>query len=404
MANRVEMSTRLVDKKTHGGGARTAATLLGKMEHNPSKGRAMSQAGIWSKLGAVLAEDLRQLTTVNPSDRLWLLPPAAALASGLPLLIGAYFDRMAYGLVGSLGGMVFLYLPLTGLSQRMVTLMTCSFGVSTCYALGALSHLAPAFTIPAFVFIAICSTMVCRFFSISPPGSLFFIMAAALGSFSPGAAEQLPLLVGLVALGSMLACAIGFVYSLVALRLRPAQPAPERAPALFDFVIFDSVVIGVFVGLSLAVAELLQLQRAYWVPISCIAVIQEQSLRAVWNKQLQRVLGTAVGLLVAWALLLMPLDKWTISLTIMALTFIIESVVVRHYGIATVFITPLTILLAESTLLDHGAAGALMQARLFDTVVGCAVGLAGGVCLHHPRFRAALAGPLRRLIPASMLG
>jgi hypothetical protein len=378
------------------------AGLSVKCGNTSYKKAAMNLASFFSRLGAVLSEEWRELTTVNPSDRLWLLPPAAALSSGLPLVIAAYFNHMAYGLVGSLGGMVFLYQTQAGLSQRMITLMTCAFGVTACYALGLLSHLAPPLMIPLFVFIAICSTMVCRFFGMGPPGSLFFIMAAALGSFSPGALEQLPLMVGLVALGTMLACAIGFFYSVLALRLRAAIPAAPTE-ATFDFVIVDSVVIGAFVGLSLVVAELLQLQRAYWVPISCIAVMQAQSLRALWNKQLQRVLGTAVGLLVAWALLLMPLDKWTISLTIMALTFIIESVVVRHYGIATVFITPLTILLAESTLLDRGAAGALMQARLLDTVIGCAVGLAGGICLHHPGFRSALSGPLRHLFPAKML-
>lgn len=57
--------------------------------------------------------------TINASDRLWQMPFAAALASGLPLLVGAYFDRMDYGLVSSLGGMVFLSLPNTPLSHRM---------------------------------------------------------------------------------------------------------------------------------------------------------------------------------------------------------------------------------------------------------------------------------------------
>jgi hypothetical protein len=38
----------------------------------------------------------------------------------------------------------------------------------------------------------------------------------------------------------------------------------------------------------------------------------------------------------------------------MALSFIIEVLVVRHYGLAVVFITPLTILLAEAATLGHG--------------------------------------------------
>ncbi|WP_370659644.1 hypothetical protein [Massilia polaris] len=45
------------------------------------------------------------MTTMNASDRMWQMPLAAALASGLPLLIGAYFNHLAYGLVGSIGGL-----------------------------------------------------------------------------------------------------------------------------------------------------------------------------------------------------------------------------------------------------------------------------------------------------------
>jgi hypothetical protein len=65
----------------------------------------------WSKFQAVMRAELLHLTTINASDRRWQMPFAAALASGLPLLVGAYFDRMDYGLISSLGGLVFLYLP-----------------------------------------------------------------------------------------------------------------------------------------------------------------------------------------------------------------------------------------------------------------------------------------------------
>jgi len=129
-------------------------------------------------------------------------------------------------------------------------------------------------------------------------------------------------------------------------------------------------------------------------------VIQGASLRAVWTRQLHRVLGTSLGLLLAWGLLLLPLDKWSIALTMMALTFIIEFLVVRNYVLATVFITPLTILLAEAPTMGQVPAAALIEARFLDTVLGCLIGLVGGVCLHSPRFRAAVGGPMRHLIPS----
>lgn len=357
----------------------------------------------WFRLKSVLRTEWQHLTTIHRSDRLWQMPFAAALATALPLLVGAGFDHLDYGLISSLGGLVFLYTPNTPLYHRMVLLMACAFAMTACYALGVLSHFVPALMVPALVFIAILVTMLCRFYALGPPGGLFFIMAAAIGAYSPTPLLQVPLAVGLIFMGALLACLIAFFYSLYALRVQPPSPAPPLPLPTFDFVVFDSVVIGAFVGISLTLAQMLHLERPYWVPVSCLAVIQGASLRAVWNKQLQRVVGTSIGLLVSWGLLLLPLDKWSIALTMMVLAFVIETAVVRHYAFAVIFITPLTILLAEAATLGSGSPAALIEARFFDTVLGCLVGLAGGVCLHNLRFRAVVGQRIRRLIPARLV-
>lgn len=367
----------------------------------------MVSPGARNRLRAALAAEVRQLTTLHASDRAWQMPFAAALATGLPLLAGAHFGRLTDGLIASLGGLVFLYLPATPLSQRMVSLMASAFGMVSCYAVGALGHLLPPslapLLIPMLSFVAIVVTMLCRIHGVGPPGSLFFVMAAAIGAYTPAEPSMLPSRIGLIALGCLLACLIGFVYSLHALHRRAAPPPVPPPQPTFDFVVFDSVVIGVCVGISLALAQALQLDKPYWVPVSCLAVIQGASLRAVWNKQLHRVLGTGIGMALAWGMLMLPLGPWSVGLSVMALCFVIEAMVVRHYGIAVVFITPLTILLAEAATLSHSAPGPLVLARFLDTLLGCAVGLAGAVCLHNPKFREAAGRPLRRLMPSRRL-
>lgn len=355
------------------------------------------------RLSQFIREEWQQFITLNPSNRRWPMPFAAALASGVPLLIGAYFSHLEYGLISSLGGLVFVYLPNTELSARMVTLMVSAFFMTACYALGVISHFWPSSTIPMLVFITILVTMLGRYHHLGPPGSLFFVMAAAIGAHSPIPVLHLPLVVGLLFMGTLLAVLIAFFYSLYALRQQAAQAnlAPEWN---FDFVIFDAVIIGIFVGIALALAQLLQLDRPYWVPVSCLAVIQGASLRAVWNKQLHRVLGTVGGLLLAWLLLLLPLNPWAIAVIMMGLSFIIETLVVRHYGLAVIFVTPLTILLAEAISLGQAPATELIQARFFDTALGCLVGLIGGVVIHSPRCRALLSRPLRCLLPLRLRG
>lgn len=352
-----------------------------------------------ARIKTLLRTELTHLTTVQVSDRRWQMPFAAALASGLPLLIGAYFGRMDCGLISSLGGLVFLYMPETALPHRMVTLMACAFGMIASYTLGLLSHLQPPVMTLALTFTSILVTMVCRFFRLPPPGSLFFIMAASIGAYTPGDVLMVPLQVGLLTMGCLLSCLIGFFYSLYILSRREPKPITPLPAPTFDFVVFDSLVIGCFVGISIALAQVLQMEKAYWAPISCLAVIQGMSLRAVWNKQLQRILGTGVGLLLAWALLMIPFNPWTLALVMMLLSFIIETLVVRHYATAAIFITPMTILLAEAVALNPASALPLIQARFWDTVLGSVLGLLGGICLHSASFRGVVSSWLKQWVP-----
>lgn len=349
-----------------------------------------------------LRSELQHLLRPRSSDRSWEMPLGAALASGLPLLLGVYLGHLDWGLLASMGGLVFLYCPNTPLHHRMVTLMACAFGLIASYALGLLSHLLPGLLVPVLASISILVTMVCRYYALGPPGSLFFVMAASIGACTPAPAALLPQQVGLLALGCLQAFLIAFFYSLYMVRRQAPAAVQALPPATFDFVIFEPVVIGLFVGLALALAQLLQLERPYWVPVSCMAVIQGSTLREVWTRQVHRITGTAGGLLLAWVLLAPALGPWGIVLLMTALSFIIEILVVRHYGLAVVFITPLTIFLAEAAHLGEGALAPLLQARLVDTVLGSVTGLLGGLCLHSPGFRRVVGSLLRRLTPTRL--
>jgi hypothetical protein len=355
-----------------------------------------------ARLRRALHAEWQHLVHVQPTRRRWPMPVAAALASGLPLLIGAALGDIPSGLAGSLGGLVFLYLPETPMHHRMVTLMACGFAMTACYALGlgvqALG--AAGARAPLLALVALLVTVAIRYYRLPPPGPLFFVMDAAIGAYAPVPVERLPAQVGVLFLGVLLAAVVALVYSLAMLSRGPSAPVPERPAPTFDYVVVDAVVIAVAVGASLLLAELLRLPRPYWVPVSCMAVLQGVTLRAVWNRQVQRVVGTAVGMLVAGALLSLPLDPWRIAFAMMILSFLVEWLVVRHYGLAAVFITPLTILLADAAVLGAGASvDELIRARFVDTALGCVVGLLGGVCLHSLPMRAVVTRVLRALLP-----
>ena len=353
-------------------------------------------------LRRALHAEWQHLVHVQPTRRRWPMPVAAALASGLPLLVGAALGDIQAGLAGSLGGLVFLYLPETPMHHRMVTLMACGFAMTACYAIGLGVHAldVAAVPVPLLALVALLVTMAIRYYRLPPPGPLFFVMAAAIGAYAPVPVERLSAQVGVLFLGVLLAAVVAFVYSLAVLSRSPPAPVPERPQPTFDFVVVDAVMIAAAVGASLLLAELLGLPRPYWVPVSCMAVLQGITLRAVWNRQVQRIAGTAVGMLVAGALLSLPLGPWHIAFAVMILSFLVESLVVRHYGLAAVFITPLTILLADAAILGANApVDVLIRARFVDTALGCVVGLFGGVCLHSLRIRGVVRRALRALVP-----
>src|SRR5574343_1347918 len=202
-----------------------------------------------------LREEIAQLARVNPSNRPWQMPFAAALCSGLPLLVGAWFGHLDYGLISSLGGLVFLYLLETPMHHRMVALLACAFAMLASYAAGVISQLSAPAAIPALTGTAMLVTMACRYYNLPPPGSFFFVMAASVGAHTPGGILEVPLKVGLLTMGCLLACLIAFAYSLLMLRRQAPKPIPALPAPTFDFVVFDSVIIGSFVGLALALVQ-----------------------------------------------------------------------------------------------------------------------------------------------------
>ena len=85
-----------------------------------------------------------------------------------------------------------------------------------------------------------------------------------------------------------------------------------------------------------------------------------------------------------------------VALAILSLMLCIETLVDRHYGLAVIFITPLTIFIAEygsGLPFTEQACQEVILARLFDTMIGCVVGLSGGVVMHSTDLRV----PLRRM-------
>jgi uncharacterized membrane protein YccC len=114
--------------------------------------------------------------------------------------------------------------------------------------------------------------------------------------------------------------------------------------------------------------------RPYWAVVTAASVFQANTVLS-WNRALNRVLGNVVGLaLFAVLLPLTGLGAAALVLAVLACQFATEATISRGYWLATVFVTPMSLLMVQFA--QPQPARELIADRALDTVVGAAVGLA----------------------------
>lgn len=337
----------------------------------------------------LVSGELEHLLTMNKSRRPWHLPLIAAIAISFPVFVGAYFEALPSGIKASLGAMVILNLPLVGtLPYRLVTVMTWGFAMALCFALGLIAQQMPILRLPVFTLMAFGVIFFGRYYRQPPPAGLFVIMAGAIALFIPVPLEEVLSAAGLVMLGSGFSMMIALFYTLFLLITRPSKPAPNYSYE--PETITESVIVTFFVSLALMIGLLLELSYPYWVMMSCFIVIQGIHLRTIWIKQLHRLSGTVVGAVLAAWLLSLGLSAWGVALSILLMLLCVETLIDRHYGLAVIFVTPLTVFIAEyggSLPLAPQLYQEVIYARLFDTLLGCLLGLGGGWVMQSARVR-----------------
>lgn len=357
--------------------------------------RASWLTALFARIKALIDGELAHLLTVNRSKRPWHMPIIAAIAISFPVFVGAYFDALSSGIKASLGAMVILNIPLVGkLPYRLVTVMAWGFAMSLCFALGLIAQQVPLLKLPIFTLMAFGIVIFGRYYRQPPPAGLFVMMAGAIALFIPLPLEDILRATGLVMLGSGFALVMALLYSLFLLATRPATPTPTYSYE--PDTITESLIVASFVSLALLIAVTLQLSNPYWAAVSCFLIIQGIHLRTMWIKQIHRLLGTVLGVVLASWMLSWGLSIWGVALAILTMMLCIETLVDRHYGLAVIFITPLTIFIAEygsGLPFSESAYQEVIRTRLFDTVIGCLVGLSGGVVMHSTNLRI----PLRRI-------
>lgn len=328
----------------------------------------------------------QHLFKFNKTERAWHLPVVAGLCVGIPLLAGLLYHNIEAGKLASIGALVILHIQSNKLVNRMMILIICGFGFIFSFTIGVVfsSNALLAPIILALYTFGVHNSLH-RLKLTRPPGNFFFIMIASIAISMPYNPSGISSSIGNFALGVMIACTIGLLYSIIVLR-GVSSKADVMVIQKSEYVnITESIIFGFMVGAALLIAILLKLENPYWVPTSCMAVMQGVTTKHIWTRAAQRILGTFLGLGLTWLILQMKVTALGICISVMILQIIIEFLVVRNYGIAAIFITMLTIFLAEPNASLVREPDHLMTARFFDILTGSLIGAIGGWLLYHER-------------------
>lgn len=326
--------------------------------------------------------EIKDFVSIKPYKRSKQVPLLAASSVALPLFVGLYFGNLQTALPAALGGLVAIYYsPGSAFPIRMIKMMVCSFGFILSYAIGLVFSFNPIVSSFVLGVWAVLIHWVNIYYKSKPPGSFFFIMLAAMGCYLPYDLDLIPIRIGMLTIGTMTTCILAFVFSgltfkksneqhtLVIEKDRPVSPV-------------ESIIIGIFMFLAFFSGHFFKFENPVWIPISCLAIMQGVSKYHIWQRTYHRIIGTFLGVALCWLMLSFFQSPLYVCILIFVMQLLVEMFITRHYALAVLFLTPLTILLSELGNPELPDRDILIMTRMIDIVVGSVLGCIGGLLIY----------------------
>lgn len=325
------------------------------------------------------------LISFAPSPKRWPVALTAAIAMAVPVAVATFFGLTPLGLLAGLGAFTALYCVPLSRRDRLRVLPFIGAGLIAAAALGVLVSSSRPLTAVGLIVVGSAVIWLVQGIVLGPPGALFFILVFGIvGHLSApvangGAGLHGGLVILLVAAGSLFAYLVVILPLLVpAVRRAAGKPTPMRA--LFPEYSLSATDrriatrLTVALAISAVIGAVLGLGHGYWIAGSAIAILSVGHSRTLSaTRGVHRVLGTLVGAAIFLLVASLEPHGYVLAIVLAALQFTIELVVIRHYALALVFITPLVLIISTSS--STQLVLAIVGERVLDTVVGAAVAM-----------------------------
>jgi hypothetical protein len=214
----------------------------------------------------------------------------------------------------------------------------------------------------------------------APPGPMFLVFAFGAVASAPAAIESLLVAFVVSTASALFAILVGVAGALLAGRPRRllertlGQQMPLRATLDDRAALIRALRFGVAALLAGGAATLLGIGHPYWAMLSAVVPLVAAELSHAVVRASHRVLGTLVGVALALPILLLHPGGLVAILVVVAMQVAAELLVLRNYGLALVFVTPLALVMIS--LATDADPLALVRDRALETVLGAVVALA----------------------------
>ncbi|MCP3425806.1 FUSC family protein [Rothia sp. AR01] len=320
---------------------------------------------------------IRQLLAFSPgrSDQVPAFRIAVSIA--VPLVAMLLLGRPDLTIFASFGAFTAIYGRQEPLRERFRHQCEAGGLLLAMIMLGALLSFTGAsawVVIPVVALAGGVGAVVSSMLGLKPPGAIFYLFAAgAIGSLPPSA--DLGLGLAVAALSVVWCLLVGLLARLIGEGHRgPVSPVaarfvmPPREIARQGLLYAGAALIAGVLG------EASGLSHFYWAMVAAVAPISAPDVAARLYRGIHRVVGTFGGILVAAFVLSTGLQQWHLVVYVVLFQFLAELFVIRNYGFALLFITPLALLMLQ--LAHPTSTQEILTARMAETAIGAAVGLA----------------------------
>lgn len=323
------------------------------------------------------------LMSFGPSrGRRWPLALQASLAMAVPIVVLSVAGRSDLALLAATGAFTVIYGGWLRPRERARFAPVISLALFASAMLGTLAAAGgTAVVLAGVLVVTIAASALVGWFALGPPGPVFFVMvfglSAQVTAVHDGVRHVDPVVyLAVVAASSVFACALVWApLVLPRYRRETVRPLRELFPRGWGGIARTLTLRGAVVAVvGVGAAAVVDPARAYWVVCAGIAVVgMPVGRRAAAARGIHRSVGTAFGAVVYLVLALVPFPVWLLGIVLGLLQFAIELVVVRHYALALVFITPLVLLIIGAAA-GETASLSLALERVLDTLIGAAIG------------------------------